>query len=91
MNILSRKIRRIIELFTNILFLIFTVTVTYQSVRLVLMSYRLEDVASMTGIPMYLIASEVNETEIPDEVFDVPDDFEDVPREELEKIFTSLI
>lgn len=59
----------------------------YENIPGVLMEFQIE----INGIPMYLIASEVNEIEIPDEVFDVPDDFEDVPREELEKIFTSLI
>lgn len=59
----------------------------YEKVPGVLMEFQIE----INGIPMYLIASEVNEVEISDEIFEVPDDFEDVPREELEKIFSSLI
>lgn len=59
----------------------------YDQIPGVLMEFQIE----INGIPMYLIASEVIESEIPDEAFDVPEGFEDVPREELEKIFSSLI
>lgn len=59
----------------------------YEQIPGVLMEFQIE----INGIPMYLIASEVNEIEVPDAVFDVPEEFEDVPREELEKIFSSLI
>jgi GLPGLI family protein len=59
----------------------------YDKIPGVLMEFQIE----INGISMCLNASEVLETEISDEVFQVPHDFEDVPREELEKIFSSLI
>ncbi len=53
----------------------------------VLMEFQIE----INKIPMYLIASEIIESDIPDEVFEIPSDYEIVPKEELEKIFASLI
>lgn len=53
----------------------------------VLMEFQIE----INGISMYLIASEVVETVISDDVFTVPDDYESVPREELDEIFANLI
>ena len=53
----------------------------------VLMEFQIE----INGIPMHLIASEIVECDISDKKFEVPNDYEDVPREELDKIFSSLI
>ena len=53
----------------------------------VLMEFKIE----INGIPMHLIASEVIEKDISDEVFIVPDDYEDVQREKLDSIFSNLI
>ena len=59
----------------------------FEEVPGVLMEFQIE----INGIPMYLIASEVIETDIPDNIFQVPNGFEDVKREELDKIFSSII
>jgi len=53
----------------------------------VLMEFQIE----INGIPMHLIASEIIEKEIPDKAFEVPADYENVPREQLDKIFSSII
>lgn len=59
----------------------------FEEIPGVLMEFQIE----INGIPMHLNASEVIETEISDDVFVVPDDYEDVPREELDNIFSNLI
>lgn len=59
----------------------------YANVPGVLMEFQIE----INGIPMYLIVSEVVKREISNDIFNVPTGYEDVPREELEKIFSSLI
>lgn len=59
----------------------------YDQIEGVLMEFQIE----INGIPMYLIASEIVESEIPDAAFQAPADYENVPREELDKIFSSII
>jgi len=43
------------------------------------------------GIPMTLIASEINESEVSDEVFFIPKGYEEVTQETIDKIFSELI
>jgi GLPGLI family protein len=59
----------------------------YAQIDGVLMEFQIE----INGIPMHLIASELIESAIPDEVFQVPADFENMTKEELDKIFSSII
>lgn len=59
----------------------------FENVPGVLLEFQIE----INGIPMYLIASEIIEVDVASEIFQVPNGYKDVEREELDNIFSSII
>ncbi|MBI9065746.1 MAG: hypothetical protein JEZ09_00560 [Salinivirgaceae bacterium] len=59
----------------------------FSKINGVLMEFQLD----INGIKMHLEAKEINEREIPDETFEIPDDYEEVPKSEIDEIFASLV
>jgi hypothetical protein len=53
----------------------------------VLMEFQIE----INGISMFLVAAEVVETSISDELFQIPVGYEEVPKQTIDDIFSSLI
>lgn len=53
----------------------------------VLMEFQIK----INGISMYLEAAEIKEVDIPDEEFKIPDNYEEVAKDTIDKIFSGLI
>ncbi len=58
----------------------------YEAIPGVLMEFQLE----MNGIPMRLEASEIMDVEVDNQVFEIPEGYEEVTKEKIDEMFASL-
>ena len=58
----------------------------YHNIQGVLMDFQIE----MNGLPMHLTATEFKSVKINDKVFKIPEEYKDVEKQEIDKIFSSI-